>query len=315
MSCRVSAGRDCAPAVLALAALVLPVLASAQARAPVMGRVVDQDGEPVAGAAVRFEGRRGYGATTDASGEYGLLLPAGRYRIEVSHEGYRGAEFEYEIRSGDPNHLPTVDLASHASLVAAETAALESRLVEAGEAAEAGRLDEAQAMLERLREERPELPEAHYNLGVILARKQEWGAAEQALGAALELAPDHAPALLMLANVQQSSGDAEGAARTLERLVAAHPDDAAAQLSLAYLLLNEGRNDDARPVLERVAALEPGNAEAPYLLATIATGQGDYTAAVGHLERYLELAPEGDARRGAAEELLASLRPYLEQER
>jgi len=74
-------------ATLCLAALLVGFMSYAQTR-PLSGKVVDQNGEPVAGASVIVAGQSSVGAATGIDGAYRLMVPAQAASITVSCIGY-----------------------------------------------------------------------------------------------------------------------------------------------------------------------------------------------------------------------------------
>lgn len=65
------------------------------------GRVVDEDGQPVAGALVAVEWGTAptpeIGVVTSSDGSFGLALPAGRYRVGATDRAGRTGVVELEV--------------------------------------------------------------------------------------------------------------------------------------------------------------------------------------------------------------------------
>ena len=280
----------------------------------VRGGVVDEQGEPVAGASVTFvdhDNDRSYSGETGDDGIYVIVVRPGAYEITVEKQGYRGARFERQFRRSDGVEVPTVEIVSAESLMEAAVGEVNRRFAEAAGLAQAGKLDEAQAVFEALLEERPELVDVHYNLGLLLLRKEQPEQAVAAFEKALELRPDHAPATVALAGVYEDGGRSDEAAAMLESVTAANPDDPAIQIGAAYVHLDANRAEQAQPLLERALELQPENAEVHYLLGTVVVRSGEFTRAIELLERFLELAPEDDRYRKPAETMLPQLEELL----
>jgi tetratricopeptide (TPR) repeat protein len=280
----------------------------------VRGGVVDENGKPVRGATVTFvdhDNDRSYSSESGDDGTYLIVVRPGAYEITVEKEGYRGARFQRQFRRTDGVEVPTVEIVSAESLMAAAVGELNAKFARAAELAVAGELDEAQAIFEALLEERPELVDVHYNLGLLLLRKEEPQKAIAAFERTLELRPDHAPAAVALAGAYEDGGRSDEATALVERVTAENPDDAAIQIDAAYVHLNANRAEQARPLLERALALQPENAEVHYLLGTVVARSGEFAQAVEHLERFLELAPQDDRYREPAETMLPQLQELL----
>jgi tetratricopeptide (TPR) repeat protein len=272
--------------------------------------VLDEQGQPVGGATVTFvdhDNDRTYEGQSEGDGRYTVVVRPGAYEITIEKQGYRGARFERRFRRSDGIEVPTVEITSAESLLAAAVADVNERFAQAAPLAQEGKLDEARAVFEALLEDRPELVDVHYNLGLVLLRQEEPEQAIAAFQKALELRPDHGPAAVALAGVYEETGRSDEAIALVEKTAAAHPDDPVIQVDGAYVHLNANRAEQAQPLLERALELQPDNAEVHYLLGTVVARSGEFDRAVSLLERYLELAPEDDRFREQAETLLPQL--------
>lgn len=69
------------------------ILLFRQSLGKIMGKVTDENGEPLPGATIRVSGRVG-GAVTDGNGNYTLSIPEGSYTIEASFVGSKTMEFK-----------------------------------------------------------------------------------------------------------------------------------------------------------------------------------------------------------------------------
>ena len=95
-------------------------------------------------------------------------------------------------------------------LVPADPLERNSFLCELFERERVGRLDEAKAEIETVLKLDPEDPDAHYQLGTLLAERDPAGAMRH-LKKTLTKVPHHQSACYRLANLLRKSGDAEGA--------------------------------------------------------------------------------------------------------
>ena len=297
---------------LLLACSLIPSTAAAQ-MGIAKGRVVDQDGKPVADATIVFEYlgemTRKFKTKTNDRGRYVQVVNSGRYRIVASAEGYRSTFTEARIRLGPAREIVDLEILN---LAVAQQRALEpilEKFKKASALSNAGKLDEALAVYEELRAEDDAIHEVHFNMGTLHARKQDWPAAEACFKRVLELKPEQVSAALALASIFETQGRPEEAETLLEGLADEHPDNAEVLYELAVAFDRAQRVDEAQAALEKVIELDPTKADAEYALARIALNKGGSDEAVGHLERYLELAPADARYRELAEKILAQLRP------
>jgi tetratricopeptide (TPR) repeat protein len=170
--------------------------------------------------------------------------------------------------------------------------------------ADAGRPDEALALVEASRQARPNVAAFHALRGLVLARR---GAATEEVRAAyeraLDLDPGNAQALSGLARLGAEAGDAEAALSLYERAAAADPQDVSALRASAELLISLGWLEDAEKRLEELLERDPYDGRAALALAQLCDERG------AEAERTLMLARRA-ARFGGgteAEELLDRL--------
>ena len=127
--------------------------------------------------------------------------------------------------------------------------------------------DEAIARLESAVAKDPGLWEAHYNLGVLLARKGSLSEAEPHLAKAAELSPNSEDVALALGEVRRRRGELDLAADGLAAFVKAYPDAVDARFALVAALREAGRVDEAISNAREVLKRRPNDSEAFAALA------------------------------------------------
>lgn len=120
-----------------------------------------------------------------------------------------------------------------------------------------GRLDEAREQLERARLAQPGNLAVLLNLGVTYGRLGRSGEAAALFGELLEKDPGHQEARFNRALALASSGDLEGSAADLERLLANGFEDPRGLNLLARIREAQGRREEAVGLLERSLAADP----------------------------------------------------------
>lgn len=125
---------------------------------------------------------------------------------------------------------------------------------------ESRRWPEARTELEALIERRPNEVGFRLDLAFCLQEGGDDAAAEAAARKALDIAPDHGPALnflgYLLADQNRGLEEARG---LLERAVAGDPDNGAYVDSMGWVYYRLGRYEDARTQLERAVQLTGGD--------------------------------------------------------
>ena len=138
--------------------------------------------------------------------------------------------------------------------------ALRDLLASAARNAAAGRVDDALANYRGALKRSPALAEAHYNVGVLLARK----------------------------------GDLDGAERSLDRALRLKPSWAQAYLALGHLYFRQARYADAERSFGCAATHEPASIEALFNLAASRDRQRRWGDALPPLKSARELAPDNE---------------------
>ena len=119
---------------------------------------------------------------------------------------------------------------------------------------------------------------------------------------ALELDPEHAPALAGLAELSAGVGEIEAAVALYDRAADANPDDPAPAHAAARLLLDRQETREAERRLEELLERHPREASAAYELARILAARGELDRAQALAERAAWFRTPG------ADETLAQIR-------
>ena len=147
------------------------------AEAKIQGKIVDQDGNPIAGAKITLRDNRGrmFVAKTKKDGSYYKRgIPPGTYEFTIEAKGYRTRTFTLTLRAGavERNDIPLVP-------ATAEDIGGED-YVKAIEHFKNKEYQQAAALMEKVIEREPDLGPAYYNLGLIyLAMEQNEKAIEK----------------------------------------------------------------------------------------------------------------------------------------
>jgi lipopolysaccharide biosynthesis regulator YciM len=314
----------------------LPQEAFAQ-QASIRALVVDEQEEPLpnVNVEVHFKGAPGIPARTikTRTNRRGYVvrvgLTPGPYELTFSKDGYQTQVVELHLSAGDLSEIPDVVMKASPAAVATPSAdraggvdfaGLEADLKgaevkkvidafgKAVEAARAGDLDAAERLDWDVVARAPGFAAAHYNLGQVHRRKQNWPEAEQAFEKAITLEPDVSDAYIALAAVHEQRGDEKKALDILEKGGTRFEQDAGFQFNLGIMYLNAGRVQEAEAAFRRAQAIDPGNPELHYYLGTLAIGRNELDQAVEHLERYLSDSGQNPQNLATARVLLDTLK-------
>jgi tetratricopeptide (TPR) repeat protein len=106
----------------------------------------------------------------------------------------------------------------------------------------------------------------HFDLSLVklataLAAQGKFGAAGEALVAALRLDPDDAEALIQFGTLQMHRGQVEHAERLLRRAAEVEPANVQTRVRLARALLAQEKADQAMEQLQKAERLQPDHPE------------------------------------------------------
>jgi tetratricopeptide (TPR) repeat protein len=123
----------------------------------------------------------------------------------------------------------------------------------------------------------PNLWEARYNLGILLAQSGDLPRAERQLALAFKLAPNAEDIVVALGEVRRRLDDPKGAVDVLQRFVEGHPTAIVARTALVGALRESGQIDDAIKQAREVLVRRPNdpNALAELALAHLDRGEVD----------------------------------------
>jgi tetratricopeptide (TPR) repeat protein len=297
------------------------VLVSGEAEAQTgaaRGKVLDENGQPVADAKIEIDFKGGvtrkYETKTNKKGEFIQVgLQPGNYDFTASKEGYAPDKIGFRISLGDPTYLPefklkTAKAAAEEAAKASGAGQLKAAFDGAVKLAQEGKLDEAEAAYKEILTKAPSVAEVHYNLGYIYSQKKDWANAEAAYQKALEIRPDYSEATLALARVYQDSGQGDKALALMNK-ASEGPGNGKVLFSLAITHFNAGRYAEATEALLKAEAADPQNAEIQYYLGTCYLNQNKIPDSLARLEKYLSMNPQNAQNVATAQGLLQALKP------
>jgi tetratricopeptide (TPR) repeat protein len=164
------------------------------------------------------------------------------------------------------------------------------RMVEGATAAKDPRMQtRAIALLREAVQIDPNLWEARFDLGVVLANSGDLGKAEQELTQAAKTAPDREEVAIALAEVKRRRGSPRDAALGLEAFVKDHPSALDAKTLLVTAYRESGQHDKAIAQARDVLAKKPGDANALADLALCHLGKGERETANLLVKQSLEV--------------------------
>ncbi len=182
---------------------------------------------------------------------------------------------------------------------------------------QAGELEEALVLSERLLQAAPDYVQGHILYGRLLQENGQHDAAIASLSASLQRFPDEAAIRQQYARILIDAERVADAAEQFELLVRNDPQNADLIYSLGLVYMELDRQDKAEQQFRQLLQLDNRTDEANYYLGTIQEDRGDFS---GALEYYARVSSEGAnlgaparvARLKAEHEGIDSMRAYLD---
>ena len=160
--------------------------------------------------------------------------------------------------------------------------------------AKQGNVGELEEVLTRLEKASPASGLGAFGKGRLYKSQKKYPEAIAAFEEALQREPDSILALTELVNAEVASGDAEGAIKRLEAVLAADPGHRAAHFLLGSVYLSKKDFADAEKEFTRQLDVNRKSAAVYQQIAVSRLGQGDKDGAIQALEQGLDAVP-GDA--------------------
>ena len=235
-------------------------------------------------------------------------------RAQLAALGYLGGASRVTVDPDEPLADPKDKIVLYNLLKAAGTDSTEDRI------------EDAMAKVRRVLAEDPAILEAHFVLGNLFVKREDWDGAIAAYRDALALDPEYLSAVLGLADAYRLAERYDEAAAGYRRLLDLDPNDNKAHYHLAEIhaareeyeealgvlerlegtgeqrapahnlkgqcLLSLGRLDEAEAELRRALEMDDRLSDAWYNLALLFEERGDGSGAIEAYETRLEMAPK-----------------------
>lgn len=318
------------PVALAVAATLLSVLfagpALAQRDAVIAGKVIDPDGNPVAGATVvvlsadRGDSRE---LRTDDDGEYmgRGFRPAENYVIQVQADGFAPVQQDLRTSLGMNTSDFVLPPANPNAGIEVDYDRLNSLYDEGFKAWQEQNWPEAERLMAELLagiaplqgdEVETMRSSATEVLGVALLEQDKTEESIEVFEGILETDPDSVTAHTWLGQGYSRSGDFEQAAMHLTRATELSPEDAALHYNAGAVLVQVGRVEEGIALIEQAIVIRPEFPIAHKNLGYAYLRVEKYAEAIEMLETYLEQSPDA-ADAADVQGMIEAIRAQIEQ--
>ena len=309
---------------LALVTLWVAVMVpSAWAQAGRLGGIVlDENGDPMPGAAVTAAHPQGFRARleqqTDESGRFSMIgLASGRWTVTAETEGYLPATVTAPVTQGDMRMveitLTRVRTALELALGAAALEGLDPAQLEADLAAADGlfnaqQYSEALEIYQTLLTLLPELTNLYIQIGHSYQGLEQYDQAIAAYEALLKEDPDNQAAKVSIGRTNLAAGDFEAARATLGESASGLDASREDLYNMGELTFARGDVEEAAGWYERAHMKDPAWGKPLFKLALVALNTGDTETAVSFFEQVVDAEPDSEEA-AQASGFLQQLRP------
>jgi Flp pilus assembly protein TadD/peroxiredoxin len=154
-----------------------------------------------------------------------------------------------------------------------------------------GYLEAAAASFEQVIAQKPDDPEAYYNLGTLHLRRGDLRQASYYMQQAVKLRSNYPEAWNNLGMIAAQQGQPDQAERNFEQSLAQRPNFAIALLNLGNFYRRQGAFDKAGALLKRALDIQPEDPETNYSLGMLSAQQGQVQSAADYLKKAIALRP------------------------
>jgi tetratricopeptide (TPR) repeat protein len=211
--------------------------------------------------------------------------------VSVDHGTQINSRFAEVVRHFQAGGLPEAEAGAR-QILAVDPGHVDSLHLLGLIAARVGRYDVAIELIGKAVSLRPDLAEAHDNLGNALSTLGRLDQAEASHRRALSIKPAFAGAHYNLGNVLEGQGRLDEAVAAYRRALAIDPGFVGAHFNLGNTLLHQDKFDEAAACYRRALAFAPDFAGAHNNLGELLRDQGELDAARASFQRALALVPD-----------------------
>lgn len=303
-----------------LAVGILVVLAAAGVSAQewrgmgrVGGKVVDEDGKPVAGVTVKATlpraGNRGPESKSNARGEWAVGgIAGGEWALDFSKDGYETRSLTVQVM--ETTRLPPMEirLARKAKPAVDPNVEIREKLTEAAGLMNAKEFARARAIYEELSTKYPEVKQFRPLIARSYYGEGNKKAAIEHLRQALAQDPGNVEVTLLLGNTLMEEGHADEARKILDSIDESKITDPSVLLNAGIALLNDKKNEEALPWFDKAVTRFPADPVAYYYRGITQLSLGKTAEAKTDLEKYVSIAPADALELATAKKILESLK-------
>ena len=296
-------------AILVAASAAVPFAQQTRGEGRIIGKVTDEQGQPLADVTVRVSKKDATGqppvqSKSNNKGEWtvGTLAP-GEWILEFSKDGFQTQKGP--ITLDDSGNVPKVDVKMIKAAVDPNIE-IQAELKRADGLLRANQFAEARKIYEDLLARFPQIHQLHRFMAAAYSGEKNYPKAVEHLKLVLEKEPDNLDVKILMAELLMEQGNkAEGVA-VLQSIDLTKVKDPLPFINAGINLINDGKPDDAIALLTKLGEVFPKQNEIYYYRGRAYLAAKKNLEAKADMEKFVAAAPP-DARE------LADAKKILEQ--
>jgi predicted Zn-dependent protease len=277
-----------------LAALVASsAFAQARGNARLNGKVVDEQGQPIADVVVKAQlaGQTEFlSGKSDKKGEWRVNgMADGQWQVELTKDGLEPMRVAVEVRNerATPLNVTMLKPAPKAD----PNVEINGQVQKAAQLAQEGKFADARKIYEELLVKYPSIYQLQGFIARTYAAESQPAKALEHLKIAMEKAPNDVDLKLLQADLLIESGDKAGARAILDAVDMTQVKDPFPFMNAAIILINEKKGAEAVVSLNKLLAQFPNQNEIYYYRGRAYLADGKMDEAKADLEKFVAAAP------------------------
>lgn len=276
------------------------------------GKVVDEDGKPLAGVVVKATlpraGNRGPEGKSNSKGEWAIGgIAGGDWALDFIKDGYETRNISVSIM--ETSRLPPMEIRlTKAAAKVDPTSDIRDQLTRAAGLMNGKQFAEARAIYEELSTKYPDVKQFRPLIARSYYGEGNRKAAIEHLRLALAQDPGNVEVTLLLGNTLMEEGHADEARTILASIDESKITDPAVFLNAGIALLNDKKNAEALPWFDKAIARFPSHADGYYYRGITYLSLGKTAEAKTDLEKYVSIAPADAPELATAKKILETMK-------
>ena len=258
------------------------------------GVVMDEQGNPIEGVKVKLYNAKsdsGFETKTDDNGIWeAIWIRGGTWDIDFSKAGYEIKKIFVEVNeSGKVIPVETKMKKLQGFALPEE---LLAELDKGNALFDEGKLDEAQAIYEKLLQANPEAYVINFSIGNCYFKKEDYDRAIVYYLKVLDKDPNYVKALISMGNSYSNKKDVDRAMEYYNRIDIAKIDDVDILYNIGSNYYNNSKFEDALKYYKKAVEMKPDYADGLYQMGLTELNLGNFQEAVTSFENYLKIDPD-----------------------